>query len=187
MKKQFYLTTLLLVSVTLGVTAQNKYATQIGRVWFQSKASETFEGTNKTAASFLDASTGDLAIRMLVKSFKFESALMEEHFNENYMESGTYPKSEFKGKITNLTDVNFKKDGVYKVVVAGDITIHGVTKPQTADGTLEVKGSQIIAKSVFKITIADFKIEIPSLVEDKIAKSFNIEVELPYDQLPAAK
>ena len=123
------------------------YATQTGRVYFQSKANETVEGTNKTAASFLDISTGDLAIRLLVKSFKFESALMEEHFNENYMESSQFPKSDFKGKITNLTDVNFQKDGVYKVVVAGNLTIHGVTKPQTTNGTLEVKGAQIIAKS----------------------------------------
>ena len=182
---------LFLVAMMFGLVtntyAQDKYATQTGHVWFISKASETIQGDNKTAASFMDITTGDLAIRMLIKSFKFESALMEEHFNENYMESTKFPKSEFKGKITNLSDINFKKDGVYKAVVNGDLTIHGITNPVTTEGTIEVKGAQIMAKSSFKITIADFKIEIPSLVEDKIAKSFNIEVELTYDKLPAAK
>lgn len=187
MKSPFYLFTALVLMLSTTNFAQNKYATQTGHIWFVSKASETVQGDNKNVASFMDINTGEIAMRMLVKSFKFEQALLEEHFNENYMESDKFPKAEFKGKITNLADVNFQKEGIYNVIVTGDITIHGVTKPMTTNGTLEVKGTQILAKSTFKIVIADYGIEIPSIVRDKIAESLNIEAELIYDQLPPAK
>ena len=93
----------------------------------------------------MDPATGEIAFNLLVKSFEFKIALMQEHFNENYMESDKYPKASFKGKITNLDKINFKKDGVYPAEVIGDLTIHNVTKPLTAKGTLEVKGGTVTA------------------------------------------
>ena len=106
---------------------------------------------------------------------------MEEHFNENYMESGKFPKSEFKGKITNLADVNFAKDGEYAVKVAGNLTMHGVSQPVTADGTITIKGGKISAKSKFIVKLADFKIDRPSVVADKISEKATITVDASYE------
>ena len=112
---------------------------------------------------------------------------MEEHFNENYMESTTFPKSDFKGKITNLSDINFKKDGIYKTKVEGAMTIHGVTKTIQADGSLEVKGSTVKISAQIPIVPEDYKVEIPSIVRDKIAKSITVNVDMSYDPLQAPK
>jgi polyisoprenoid-binding protein YceI len=115
-----------------------------------------------------------------MKSFKFDRALMEEHFNENYAESDKFPKASFKGKITNLAAVDFKKSGTYNVDVEGDMTIHGVTKPQTAKGTIEVKGENLLAKAKFNISLKEYGIVIPDLVKDKILDSMEITVDMDY-------
>ncbi len=186
--KSIYLSiTLLLSTLFMPLMAQDKYATKTGHVWLYSKAGELIEGHNKTVASFIDIKTGDIAFRMLVKSFKFESALLEEHFNENYLESGKFPNAEFKGKITNLTTINFSKDGVYKAIVEGNVTIHGVAKHQVTEGTIEVKGQQLIAKAKFQVVPKDYGIDIPSIVRDKIADSIDINIDMMYDLLPAQK
>jgi polyisoprenoid-binding protein YceI len=119
-----------------------------------------------------------------VKSFEFKVALMQEHFNENYMESDKLPKSSFKGKISNLDKIDFKKDGMYPAEVSGDLTIHGVTKPVATSGTIEVKGQTLTAKAKFTVSPKDYNIVIPSLVEDKIAKTIDINVDVPYTVNP---
>ena len=187
MKKLFLVLVSTLFILETAINAQEKFATQAGHIWIYSNASEVIEGHNKTVASFLDITTGDIAFRLLVKSFKFEQALMEEHFNENYMESTTFPKSDFKGKITNLSDINFKKDGIYKTKVEGAMTIHGVTKTIQADGSLEVKGSTVKISTQIPIVPEDYKVEIPSIVRDKIAKSITVNVDMSYDPLQAPK
>lgn len=105
---------------------------------------------------------------------------MQEHFNENYVESHKFPKSTFKGHIQNMKDVNLQQDGLYNVKVAGQLTLHGVTRPVSADGTLEVKGGKIGAKSVFEVKPEDYAIEIPLLVRNHIAKIIQIKVNLLY-------
>ena len=106
-----------------------KYMTKNGKITFNSDAPmEKIEGKNNQVKVIIDATTGDLAFQVLITSFEFKQALMQEHFNENYMESPKYPNSLFKGKITNAKDVNFTKNGKYNAVVEGDLTIHGVTK-----------------------------------------------------------
>ena len=105
---------------------------------------------------------------------------MEEHYNEKYMESDKYPKITFKGKIKDLSKVNFSKDGVYQVIVDGDLSLHGVTKTISEPGTIEVKGSEINAKSNFSVVPEDYKIEIPGLVREKIAKTIPITVDMNY-------
>lgn len=187
MKKLFLVLVTALFILETAIIAQEKFATQAGHIWIYSNASEVIEGHNKTVASFLDVTSGEIAFRLLVKSFKFEQALMEEHFNENYMESITFPKSDFKGKITNLNEINFKKEGVYKAKVEGAITIHGVTKTIQADGAIEVKGSTIKINAQIPIIPEDYNVEIPSIVRDKIAKSITVNVEMSYEPLQAAK
>jgi hypothetical protein len=163
------------------VTQAQKLITKTGHIWFYSKTPlEEIEAHNRQVVSTLDPATGDMVFMLLIKSFEFKRALMQEHFNENYMESDKYPKASFKGKITNLDKINFKKDGVYNTEVSGDMTVHNVTKPLTAKGTLEVKGGTVIANSKFLTTAHDWDIEIPSVVEDKIAKQIEVTIESTY-------
>jgi polyisoprenoid-binding protein YceI len=158
-----------------------KLVSENSHIWFFSHTPvEDIEAHNRQAVSVLDPSTGDLAFNLLVKSFEFKVALMQEHFNENYMESDKYPKSTFTGKITNNATINYKKDGIYQAEVKGDLTIHNVTKPVTTKATIEVKGSQITAKAEFVVKPSDFEINIPSVVESKIAKELSVTVEAPY-------
>jgi len=180
----------LIVIVVLTLTAQmaigQKYFSKTGKISFYSEAPmEKIEAHNTTASTVLDASTGNLEWAVLIQGFKFEKALMQEHFNENYMESTTYPKAKFKGKIDNLSSVNFKKDGDYNVNVSGQLEIHGVTKPVTATGVISVKGGNISAKSKFSVAVADYGIEIPKVVAENIAKNVDINVQADYQTMPS--
>ncbi len=163
------------------VSQAQKLITKTAHIWFYSKTPlEEIEAHNRQAVSTLDPATGEMAFMLLIKSFEFKKALMQEHFNENYLESDKYPKASFKGKITNPDKINFKKDGVYNAEVSGDMTIHNVTKPLSAKGTLEVKGNTVIASCKFITTPQEWDIEIPSVVADKIAKQIEVTVEATY-------
>ena len=162
--------------------AQAKYLAKSGHVWFAASTPlETVEAHNHQATSYIDSNTGDIACQLLMKSFKFDKALMEEHFNENYVESDKFPKGEFKGKISNLSEINFKKDGIYKAVADGSLTIHGVTKQMKIEGTIEVKDNDLVVKAQTTITPEEFNIAIPAIVKDKIAKTIDINVDMTYN------
>jgi hypothetical protein len=172
----------ILLTLILSANAQ-KYMTKSGYLGFYSHTSlEDIKGDNNQVASVLDTSTGDIVFQALVKSFHFEKALMEEHFNENYMESEKFPKASFKGKITNLPSVNFFKPGTYDVIVEGDLTIHDVTNKVNVRGTIEVAPGGINANSKFPIVPEDYKISIPGVVREKINK--NLEVTVAMKLLP---
>ena len=106
---------------------------------------------------------------------------MQEHFNENYMESEKFPKSTFKGKISNASEVNFAVDGKYNTIIDGELTIHNVTKAVKATGSIEVKGGKILALAKFPIKLEDYKIEIPKVVFQKIAETVQVTVDITYD------
>lgn len=178
MKTKFFLS--LIIVSTLSLNAQ-KYISKTGHIWFYSHtAIEEIEAHNNQSVSILDAATGDIQFSLLIRSFEFKIALMQEHFNVNYMESEVYPKAGFKGKITNLDKINFKKDGTYEATVSGDLTIHGVTKPITVAGTIIVKNNLPTVQAKFKILTEDYKIVIPDLVKEKIAKEIEITVDIVY-------
>lgn len=182
--KNLFVLLVMLCSVQF-VSAQ-KYFSKTGKITFQSDASmEKIEASNTTASTVLDVATGNYEWAVLIQGFKFEKSLMQEHFNENYMESGTYPKAKFKGKIDNLSSVNFKKDGDYPVNVSGQMEIHGVTKPVTTTGVITVKGGTISAKSKMSVLVSDYGIVIPKLVADNIAKSVDIQISADYQLMPA--
>jgi polyisoprenoid-binding protein YceI len=171
---------ILFLSVAFTVNAQ-KFITRDGFIGFYSHTPvEDIKGDNNQVASVFDISTAELVFQVLIKSFHFDRALMEEHFNENYMESDKYPKSTFKGKISNLAEVNFSNNGTYKVKVEGDLTIHGVTNKISAEGILEVIKGGINASSKFNINPEDYKINIPGVVSDKINKNLEVTVSMKY-------
>jgi polyisoprenoid-binding protein YceI len=158
-----------------------KYMTKNGYIgFFSDTPMEDIKADNNQVASVLDISTGDLAFQVLIKSFKFDKALMEEHFNENYLESEKYPRATFSGKITNLSSVSFSSPGVYQVEVEGDLNIHGVSKKIKEKGTVEVAQGTIVASSKFKVVPEDFNIKIPNVVRNNIAKTIEITVNIKY-------
>jgi LPS O-antigen subunit length determinant protein (WzzB/FepE family) len=171
--------TIVTLFVLFSITTLNaqKYFTKNATVTFLSKAPmETIEGTNKTTTAVIDAKTGAIAFSVLVKGFVFEKQLMQQHFNENYMESDKFPKAEFKGTITNNATVKYAADGAYNVTVSGKLTIHGVTKDATAAGKVSVADGKVSASSDFSVMLADYNINIPSVVKDKIGKTVKISI-----------
>lgn len=158
-----------------------KYFTREANVTFFSDAPlEKISGVNNQAVSMLDISTGAMEFAVLMKAFEFEKALLQEHFNENYVESDKFPKANFKGTITNNADVKYTVDGEYPVTVTGKLTMHGVTKDVTAKGKITVKGGQVSATSTFNVLISDYNIAIPSVVKDKINNNVKIDVVANY-------
>lgn len=180
--KKTMLVAVLLAGFTIHAAAQ-KVFTKNGNISFFSTAPmENITADNNQVMSVLNTQTGDLQFSVLIKGFHFKKSLMEEHFNENYMESDKFPKSTFKGLITDVSKISFTKDGSYNVAVSGDLTIHGVTKKVTTPGTITVKSGNITASSKFNIRLADYNISIPGLVKDKIAETIEITVSCSYDQ-----
>lgn len=174
MKKSILLIAVLMMG---NMAFAQKYMTRTGKVsFFSTTPVENIEAFNNEAAAVLDSKTGDVAFQLPIKSFKFEKALMQEHFNENYMESDKFPKADYKGKITDISKVNFAKDGTYNVSSSGKMTIHGVTKDVTIPGTITVKGSEATMNSKFKVKTADYGIKIPSMVVTKVAKEIEVTV-----------
>ena len=166
-----------LLATSLTVQAQ-KYQTKNANVTFLSKATlETIEATNQKATAIIDSKSGSIAFEILIKSFHFEKALMEEHFNEKYMNSDQYPKSSFRGTITNNVNIKYSTDGVYTAQVSGKLTLHGVAKDVTATGNITVKGGKILATSEFTVALADYNIVIPAAVKDKISSTIKITVK----------
>jgi hypothetical protein len=176
---------IMMLMIAMAVDAQ-KYMTKSGYIGFYSHTPmEDVKADNNQAAGVLDIATGDMVFQALIKSFKFERALMEEHFNENYMESDKYPKASFKGKVTNLSSVSFSKTGIYDVTVEGDLTIRDVTKKISVKGTLEVVAGGINGVSKFNVVPEDYNISIPGVVKEKIAKNLEVTVNMKY--LPVGK
>jgi len=179
-KMQLILLALLCTQLT---NAQDLFITRHGLVSFFGKTPlENIDASNNEASSVLNVQTGDIGFAVLIKGFHFEKALMEEHFNENYMESDKLPKASFKGRISNLASVNLSKDGTYPVNAGGEITLHGVTRKITVSGTIVVKNGlpQVLAK--FKLAPKDYNIKIPGIVADKIAETMNVSVDCQYEK-----
>lgn len=170
------LLTIACACVVLNVSAQ-KYMTRTGKVtFFSSTKVENIEAVNNDVASVVDLGTGSVMIQVPVKSFRFDKQLMQDHFNENYMESDQFPKSEFKGRIPEIAGLDLSKNSSYKVNAAGKLTMHGVTRDVTIPGTVVVKSNTVSLNSVFHVKPADYGIKIPGLVAEKIAQSIEITV-----------
>lgn len=180
---------ILLFVLVLGMSFQSnaqRYFTKTGKINFDATSKnspENIAAVNRTVTCVLDSKTGALQFAVLIKGFAFERALMEEHFNENYLESSKFPKAEFRGTITNNSSVNYGKDGVYNVTVTGKLTIHGVTKDVESAGKLQIKGDKITASANFSAVLADYGIAIPGVVSDKVAKTAAIDIDCSLEPL----
>lgn len=159
------------------------YFTKNGNVSFYSKSLlQDIQADNNQVISVLNIKTGSLQFSLLNNGFQFPKAKMQEDFNESYMESNTYPRSVFKGAITNIGSIDVSKDGSYPVEVKGDLTIHGVTKSITTKGLLNISKQTITANSSFTVMVKDYGIKIPSIVSQKIAEQIKITVNCNYQE-----
>jgi polyisoprenoid-binding protein YceI len=183
LKKNIILAFALILSATMSF-AQDKYYTKTGKINFTSKAPlEDIEGKNKTVTAVIDSKSGAIQFAVQMKGFEFEKQLMQQHFNENYVESDKFPKGEFKGIITNNSEINYTKDGTYTAKVKGKMTIHGVTKDVETTGTIKVDGGKLNTNASFNLLISDYNISIPSVVKDKVSNSIKVTVDCKLEPL----
>ncbi len=181
--KQFLFFFLFLATATTTLSAQ-KYFTRTGHISFSSDTPiEKIEATNDKATCVVDTEAGRMEFAVLIKAFAFEKALMQEHFNENYLESGKFPKATFKGSIENLAEIDFSADGTYPAKIKGEMTIHGVTQSLETEGSFVVKEGAISAAANFSVQTQDYGIEIPAVVRDNIAKEIMIDVAVDLEPL----
>lgn len=164
--------------LAFSASAQDKYFTRDGHIRFFSETPmENIEADNHKVTAVLDEATGKLEFSALMKSFEFEKALMEEHFNENYVESNTYPKAVFKGIIGGF-DAKKTTEKATEVQVKGTMEMHGVSREIDVKGTIAKVGGKYVLKSKFNINPEDYKIEIPNAVRDKIANEIEVSVDV---------
>jgi hypothetical protein len=175
---------LLICACSITLTHAQKYLTRNGSISFFSEAPlENIEAYNNQVSGVIDLETGGMAFTLLMKAFIFEKALMQEHFNEKYVESQLYPKATFNGNIKDFDSFKLGSEQVV-ITVSGKLTIHGVTKEVSVPGTLrkDVNGN-IEGKTVFNIDVQDYEIKIPSAVRKNIADEIEIKVNMLYEEM----
>ncbi len=167
---------LLMLTACSGLSFGQQYFTRTGFIGFYSMTPlEDIKAENNQVYTLVEIEKKDLAFSLLLKGFIFPKELMQEHFNENYIESDKYPKATFTGTFTGNVDI--KKDGAYPVQVKGILSLHNISSNVEMPAILEVKGGMLLASAQFRIMPEDFHIDIPSVVRNKIAKEITINVK----------
>ena len=146
--------------------------------FFSETPVENISATNESSSSIFNTSNDSLIVRVPINAFVFPKSLMQEHFNENYMESKKYPNASFRGKVNEKVD--YKTNGENKVSCTGNLTIHGVSKPVTLTGTLKVEDGKITIDSKFAVKLADYKIDVPKIVFQNIAEDIQVTLNAAY-------
>ncbi len=169
--------TFLIAACIHSVTAQ-KYVEKKGIIIFEA-SEELFEpvkAKNDGVTAILDVNTNQIASLALVKGFHFKNSLMEEHFNENYIESETYPKATFKGKLLKFDLTKLSEEPV-KITVEGKIALHGKEKQIKTPLIIHKENDLIFIKGTFTVLPSDFDIDIPAIVRKKIAKKIEVSLD----------
>lgn len=177
---------ILLQLIIPAVDAQTIFFARNGYIDFYSSTPvEDIKAVNRQVNSVLNIENGEIEFSVLINAFQFEKALMQEHFNEKFMESGKFPKAHFKGKLADNNKINYTADGTYPTKAVGKLTIHGVTNEVELPGELKIEDGRINTIAVFRIAPADYNITIPAVVRDNIAKEVKITVNTqlkPYNK-----
>ncbi|HEK21734.1 MAG TPA: YceI family protein [Bacteroidetes bacterium] len=174
-----YIGLILLAWLGINQAGQGIYVCKNAAVSLYSKAPiEDIDAHSDKGTSVLNTTTGDVAFAVPIRSFKFEKSLMQEHFNENYLESDKYPQASFKGKLNTIPDVS--KDGTYPVTATGLFEVHGVKQNRTIPGKIMVSKGAVSLTSEFMVACKDHKVEIPKLVFHNIAETIRINVSAAY-------
>ena len=178
-KKAIMLSLIMGIGIFQMYAQDNVVSTTKGEITFFSSAPlEDIDAKNKHVISMLNTQSLEILVRVPINQFEFQNKLMQEHFNEKYLESDRYPYATFKGKISAGTD--FSKDGVYDVSAVGVLNLHGVDQKRTLTGKITVSKDGIKLDTRFNINLADHKIDIPKLVFNKIAERIAVNATLNY-------
>lgn len=171
---------LVMLTITVKNIHAQIYKCTVGSVSFFSEAPiENIDATSKSLNSFINTEAKTIAFIIPINSFVFKKALMQEHFNEKYMESETYPLAKYTGIINETID--FTKEGIYKVTTTGKLTMHGVEKLVTEPGTITIKDNTIKLSSEFMVAVKEYKVEIPTLLFQNIAENILIKLNGVYE------
>lgn len=171
---------ILLLFFLHGVNAQDKLYSKDAKVSFHSKtAMENIDAVNNKGLCIWNTATGELEFSVLIKGFQFDRALMQEHFNENYMESDKFPKAVFKGTLNSEKSLSLQKSNTYQVNAEGMLTIHGVSKKISVPVNIISKDGIISANTNFQVLVKDYGISIPAIVANKIDKQISISTSVP--------
>mgnify|MGYP001225034097 CR=1 FL=1 len=169
---------IILLLLFIPLFGRDIYFTRSGEVsFFSSTPIYDISAVNNQMTCVLDLETGSVSFRIPILGFNFPNGLMQEHFNENYMESDIYPNASFKGKINDWNKLKLSENP-QEVILNGTMTIHGVSKQILEKGKISMKNNDVIGSSNFLITVADYNVKIPKLVRDKIAKTVSVDTEL---------
>ncbi len=174
----------ILVVSSAFTTMGDKLVSKSGHVnFFSHTAVEDISADNYKLVSTLDTGTGEMVYSIPMQGFEFEKSMMQKHFNgKKFLDTKTYPKSKFKGSITNLNDINFTTDGTYTANVSGELTIHGVTKAITETATIVVEGAKITVDVELSITLADYNIAFAKgKPSTNIAKTIDAKVKAEFN------
>ncbi|NOT76884.1 MAG: YceI family protein [Cyclobacteriaceae bacterium] len=172
-----------LFAITACVTnAQSLYQATSSKIsFFAGTPVEDIDAINTKAWSFFNSTTGEISINIPIKDFHFKRPLMEEHFNENYLESSKYPKAQFKGKIKDVEKINFKSIESIEISITGTLTLHGVSKETEINVVLHSEDGKIQGETKFFITLSDYKIDRPKILWEKLAEKVNVTAAFTYE------
>jgi len=169
---------LTVLTLAFGTLSAQKFMLSEGFVQFYSKATlEDIKAINKKTSGLFNIETGGVAFIIPVNQFQFEKKLMQEHFNEKYMESDKFPNASFAGTIREF---DIGKSGEQMVVAKGQLTIHGVTQPVEVKGVAEKQGDIISLRAVFMVRLEDYKVKIPQLMWQNIAEQVEVTVDVRF-------
>ena len=168
-----------LLAITTQNFAQTKWVTKTGKITFEASvpAFEEVKAKNEAVTCILNPETGEIASLALMKGFRFKVALMEEHFNENYVESDKYPKATFKGKIDNF-EASKLSASAKEYTIKGKLELHGKTKDITITAKIKKTDAGVEIDSNFFVNTDDFDIDIPSVVSKKLSKKVAVTLDV---------
>ncbi|MEL7589250.1 MAG: YceI family protein [Prolixibacteraceae bacterium] len=177
-KAAFLLIPFLFLTANLTGQAQVLKSHQMTISFFSEAPIEDIKSESRDGVSALDAGSGSIYFKVAIRTFEFEKSLMQEHFNENYLESSKYPYAEFNGKIKEPIDL--ARNGSFPVTVSGNLNIHNVTKNYTVKGLISVKEGKVTANASFPVQVADHEVKIPRLLIKNIAETVQVSVSASY-------
>lgn len=168
---------LIMLSVSCFVFSQEKMIAKSGTITFEASVPsfEEVKATNNNVTFVLNPATGEIASLALMKGFRFKIALMEEHFNENFMESDHFPKAIFKGKIEDF-DVNSLTANPKDFIIKGKLELHGIAKDINITAKISKTSLVIKLSSTFSVNASDFNIEIPAVVKNKLTNKVTVKM-----------
>jgi len=173
MKKIFFISFLL-----SSIFAKELYITRSGNIdFFSSTPIEDIKAINNQVSCVLDRNNGQFAFQIPIKAFAFKNALMQEHFNESYLESDIYPKAVFKGKVLGWNNIELSKDSL-EVFIEGDLTMHGETNQIKQSGLMWLSSGSIRGECIFDVKLVDYNVKVPKIVRENIAEIIKVRVRV---------